>query len=81
MLEQIVAHADGVPLFIEELTKSVLESGLLHEEDDRYTLLEPLPALAIPTTLSASLIERLGRRAGGSRAGPDWRVHRARVLI
>lgn len=64
VLEHIVAHADGVPLFIEELTKSVLESRLLHEEDDRYTLLEPLPALAIPTTLSASLIERLGRRAG-----------------
>jgi tetratricopeptide (TPR) repeat protein len=64
VLEQIVAHADGVPLFIEELTKSVLESRLLHEEDDRYTLLEPLPALAIPTTLSASLIERLGRREG-----------------
>ena len=66
VLEQIVAHADGVPLFIEELTKSVLESRLLHEEDDRYTLLEPLPALAIPTTLSASLIERLGRRAGAA---------------
>jgi tetratricopeptide (TPR) repeat protein len=64
VLEQIVAHADGVPLFIEELTKSVLESRLLHVDDDRYTLLEPLPALNIPTTLSASLIERLGRRAG-----------------
>ncbi len=64
VLNQIVAHADGVPLFIEELTKSVLESQLLHEEDDRYTLLEPLPALAIPTTLNASLMERLGRRAG-----------------
>jgi class 3 adenylate cyclase/tetratricopeptide (TPR) repeat protein len=64
VLEQIVAHADGVPLFIEELTKSVLESRLLHEEHDRYTLLEPLPALAVPTTLSASLMERLGRRAG-----------------
>ena len=64
VLEQIVARADGVPLFIEELTKSVLESRLLHEEDDRYTLLEPLPALAIPTTLSASLLARLDRRAG-----------------
>jgi class 3 adenylate cyclase len=64
VLEQIVAHADGVPLFIEELTKSVVESRLLHEEDNRYTLLVPFPALAIPTTLRASLIERLGRRAG-----------------
>jgi predicted ATPase len=64
VIDRIVAHADGVPLHIEELTKSILESGLLHEEDNRYTLLEPLPALAIPTTLSASLNERLGRRAG-----------------
>jgi class 3 adenylate cyclase/tetratricopeptide (TPR) repeat protein len=64
VLNQIVAHADGVPLFIEELTKSVLESQLLHEEDDQYTLLEPLPTVAIPTTLSASLMERLGRRGG-----------------
>ena len=64
VVDRIVAHADGVPLHIEELTKSVMESGLLREEDNRYTLLEPLPALAIPTTLSASLNERLGRRAG-----------------
>ena len=64
VLEQIVARADGVPLFIEELTTSVLESRFLREENDRYTLLGPLPALAIPTTLNALLIERLGRRAG-----------------
>jgi class 3 adenylate cyclase/tetratricopeptide (TPR) repeat protein len=64
VVDQIVAHADGIPLHIEELTKSVIESGFLHEEDDRYTLAEPLPALAIPTTLNASLNERLGRRAG-----------------
>ena len=43
VLEQIVAHADGVPLFIEELTRSVLESRLLHEEDDRYTLVSRCP--------------------------------------
>jgi class 3 adenylate cyclase len=64
VINQIVAHADGIPLHIEELTKSVIESGFLHEEDDRYTLAEPLPVLAIPTTLNASLNERLGRRAG-----------------
>src|SRR5262249_31691166 len=62
-LQQIVARADGVPFFIEELTKSVLESRLLEEQSDRFTLLEPLRALAIPTTLSGSLLERLGRRA------------------
>ena len=38
VLEQIVAHTDGVPLFVEELTKSVLESGLLREAGDHYTL-------------------------------------------
>jgi class 3 adenylate cyclase/tetratricopeptide (TPR) repeat protein len=63
VLQQIVARADGVPLFIEELTKSVLESQLLEEQSDRYTLLDTHRALVIPTTLSGSLIERLGRRA------------------
>ncbi len=64
LLKQIVDRTDGVPLFIEELARSVLESQFIHEEEDRFTLLEPLPALAIPTTLNALLIERLGRRAG-----------------
>ena len=63
VLEQIVAHADGVPLFIEELTKSVLESKLLRRTADRYVLDTPLPALAIPTTLRDSLIARLDRLA------------------
>ena len=63
VLEQILAHTDGVPLFIEELTKSVLESGLLRKDDDRYTLSAPLSALAIPTTLRDSLIARLDRLA------------------
>jgi class 3 adenylate cyclase/tetratricopeptide (TPR) repeat protein len=63
VLDQILAHTDGVPLFIEELTKSVLESGLLREDDDRYVLVAPLSALAIPTTLRDSLIARLDRLA------------------
>ncbi len=63
VLEQIVAHTDGVPLFVEELTKSVLESGLLREVGDQYTLQAPLPALAIPTSLRDSLIARLDRLA------------------
>ena len=46
VLDQIIAHADGVPLFIEELTKTVLESGLLRETADRYELTGPLPPLA-----------------------------------
>lgn len=62
VVARIVAQADGVPLFIEELTKSVLESPLLHVEVDRYTMDEPVGVLAIPTTLSGSLLQRLGRR-------------------
>ena len=63
VLDQIVAHTDGVPLFIEELTKTVLESGLLREAADRYELTGPLPPLAIPSTLHASLLARLDRLA------------------
>ena len=58
---QIVARTDGVPLFIEELTKSVLESGLLREDADRYVLDRALPPQEIPTTLHASLMARIDR--------------------
>jgi predicted ATPase len=61
VLEQIVAKTDGVPLFVEELTKMVLESGLLAERDERYELTGPLPPLAIPATLHDSLMARLDR--------------------
>jgi len=61
--DQIVDRTDGVPLFVEELTKSVLESGLLREETDRYMLDGALPPFAIPTTLHASLLARLDRLA------------------
>jgi predicted ATPase len=63
VVEQIVAKTDGVPLFVEELTKMVLESGLLQERADRYALAEPLPPLAIPTTLHDSLMARLDHLA------------------
>jgi class 3 adenylate cyclase/predicted ATPase len=63
VIEQIVAKTDGVPLFVEELTKMVLESGLLQEREDRYELTGPLPPLAIPTTLHDSLMARLDRLA------------------
>jgi class 3 adenylate cyclase/predicted ATPase len=63
VIAQIVERTDGVPLFVEELTKNILESGLLREEDDRYVLEGPLPPLAIPTTLHASLAARLDRLA------------------
>jgi class 3 adenylate cyclase/tetratricopeptide (TPR) repeat protein/ABC-type transport system involved in cytochrome c biogenesis ATPase subunit len=59
VLDQIVTRTDGVPLFVEELTKAVIESGLLTEEDDCYRLVGPLPPLAIPSTLQDSLMARL----------------------
>ena len=58
-----MARTDGVPLFVEELTKTVLESGLLADAGDRYELSGPLPPLAIPTTLHDSLMARLDRLA------------------
>lgn len=59
VIEQILSRTDGVPLFIEELTRTLLESGLLRETADGYVLSGPLPPLAIPTTLQASLLARL----------------------
>jgi class 3 adenylate cyclase/predicted ATPase len=61
--DQIVMRTDGVPLFVEELTKTVLESGMLREVDNRYELIGTLPPLAIPSTLHASLLARLDRLA------------------
>jgi predicted ATPase len=60
---QIVAKTDGVPLFVEELTKAVLESGLLRDAGNRYELTGPLPPLAILSTLHDSLMARLDRHA------------------
>jgi predicted ATPase len=63
LLEQIVTRSDGVPLFIEEMTKSVLEGDLLREENGSYVLADALPPLDVPTTLQASLVARLDRLA------------------
>jgi class 3 adenylate cyclase/predicted ATPase len=63
VVAQIADRTDGVPLFVEELTKSVLESGLMREEGDRYALDGALPPFAIPTSLHDSLMARLDRLA------------------
>jgi predicted ATPase/class 3 adenylate cyclase len=63
VVAQIVDRTDGVPLFVEELTKSVLESGLLREDRDRYVLDRALQPFAIPTSLHDSLMARLDRLA------------------
>jgi class 3 adenylate cyclase/tetratricopeptide (TPR) repeat protein len=60
---EIVAKTDGVPLFVEELTKQVLESGHLTDAGDHYELAGPLPPLAIPASLNESLLARLDRLA------------------
>jgi len=61
VLREVVTKTDGVPLFVEELTKMVLEAGLLRATGDRYELTGPLPPLAIPATLRDSLMARLDR--------------------
>src|SRR5262245_34226083 len=61
--DQIIDRTDGVPLFIEELTKAVVESGLLTDAGDRYTVAGSVPPLAIPTTLHGSLLARLDHLA------------------
>jgi predicted ATPase len=59
VVEHIVTKTDGVPLYVEELTKMLLESDLLREEAEQYVLTGPLSTVAIPDTLQDSLMARL----------------------
>jgi tetratricopeptide (TPR) repeat protein len=61
--DQIIERTDGIPLFIEEMTKAVVESGVLADAGDHYTVARSLSPLTIPTTLHASLLARLDRLA------------------
>jgi class 3 adenylate cyclase/predicted ATPase len=61
VVAHIVAKTDGVPLFVEELTKMLLESDLLQEDTQHYVLTGPLTAVTIPATLQDSLMARLDR--------------------
>ena len=61
VLAQIIEKTDGVPLFVEEMTKAILESGQLKAVDDHYALAGSLRALTIPATLQDSLMARLDR--------------------
>ena len=61
VITHITARTDGVPLFVEELTKAVLEAGLLRDEGDHYALDRPIPSFAVPPSLHASLLARLDR--------------------
>jgi hypothetical protein len=65
VVERIVSHADGVPLFIEELTKTVLERGQQRIQSGDHALAEPLSVDMVPTSLQASLMARLDRLGAG----------------
>ena len=61
VLAQIVVKTDGIPLFVEEVTKAVLEAGLSTDVPEQDAATGSLPALAIPTTLHEALLARLDR--------------------
>lgn len=61
LTREIITKTEGVPLFVEELTQMMLESGLVQEKDGHYLLTAALPSLAIPSTLYDSLMARLDR--------------------
>jgi predicted ATPase len=61
LVEQIVTKTDGVPLFVEELTKSILEQGQLKDAGDHYDYLGSSRSITIPATLRDSLMARLDR--------------------
>jgi class 3 adenylate cyclase/tetratricopeptide (TPR) repeat protein len=88
VMKQIVAKTDGNPLFVEELTKAVLEAGILVEDAEGYRLDGPLPPLAIPATLQDSLMARLDRLAPvreigqiGAAIGREFSYSLLRVLV
>ncbi|WP_171210014.1 MULTISPECIES: adenylate/guanylate cyclase domain-containing protein [unclassified Ruegeria] len=57
----IAAKTDGIPLYVQEVTRGLLESGQLRLTDQGYALRGPLPSLSVPSTLKDSLMERLDR--------------------
>ena len=61
VVEHVVEKADGVPLYVEELTKTVLESNFLRDTGDRYELTGAISEISIPATLQDSLMARLDR--------------------
>ena len=63
VVQQLLAKSDGVPLYIEEMTKNLVESGLLTETAGQYVLTGPLPEMAIPSSLQDSFAARLDRLA------------------
>jgi len=64
VVEHIARRTDGVPLFVEELTRTIVESGVLQESDGEFVLSQPLDSLSIPGTLQDSVMARLDRLGG-----------------
>ena len=88
VMKQIIDKTDGNPLFVEELTKTVLEAGMLVEDGEGYRLDGPLPPLAIPETLQDSLMARLDRLAPvrelaqiGAAIGREFSYSLVRTLV
>ena len=69
VLRELIEKTDGVPLYLEEMTKAVLESGTLKDHDDHYELTDSDASLAIPTTLQDSLMSRLDRLTSARQVG------------
>jgi class 3 adenylate cyclase/predicted ATPase len=63
LLDQILDKTDGVPLYVEELTKSILESGELKDAGNHYDYAGGARSVTIPATLRDSLMARLDRFA------------------
>ena len=81
VVEQVVAKTDGVPLFVEELTKMVLESGLLQEREDHYELTGPLPAAGDSHHAARLADGAAGPPGNGEEPGATWGDAGARVFL
>jgi predicted ATPase len=80
VMQHLVEKTDGVPLYVEEMTKAILESGVLQEGDGHYALTGPLTALTIPSTLQDALMARLDR-LGQALALYNPQQHRSHVFL
>jgi predicted ATPase len=72
VMQHLVDKTDGVPLYVEEMTKVILEAGVLQESHDGYALTGPLTPLAIPSTLQDSLMARLDRLGAAEKYCAAW---------
>ena len=61
LLEELVTRTSGIPLFIETVTRTIIDAGILRETEDRYELIGQLPPGLIPATVQDSLMGRIDR--------------------